>query len=370
VEEKPAPELYVIKGPKPIVPPQGYRLPSDKERDKLGQMSSEIDRLRGLITAISGEQKKELIRMRRGLNADMIDFMEKHKIYYVPGGQMRKVKFVESVADDVKKELLLEGGPGSGHFGHKGRPGMRGGSLAGGAVRGHQMVRSSQMADWLKSEMVGQGKKFGPGEAVAVLRGKFPGQPESRYGRALLKSGVVIFQATRVQTGGYGLTPDRVEKILERKKVHISGTDAEKKFVYLMLSRVPEKHLADSGLKTITFMKSVDEITELANIRSGGRFKGKLDGFFDSDTGEMVVTFSGSASVFLHEFGHSLRKLKYKNERAVWIGNASLGSITRYGKLSSDEGFAEGYAMYVVDRGRLERKAPKIKKIYDKVFSA
>jgi hypothetical protein len=126
----------MIKGlVKPTVP-KGYRLPSDNERDKLGQMSSEIDRLRGMISATSGDQKKEFIRMRRDLNADMIDFMEKHKIYYVPGGQMQKVKFVESIVDEVKKELLLEGGPGSGNFGHKGRPGMRGGSLGSGASSG------------------------------------------------------------------------------------------------------------------------------------------------------------------------------------------------------------------------------------------
>jgi hypothetical protein len=129
--------MYVIKGPKLVVPPQGYRLPSDNERDKLGQMSSEIDRLRGMISATSGDQKKELIRMRRDLNTDMIDFMEKHKIYYVPGGQVQKTKFVESIVDEVKKELLLEGGPGSGFFGHRGRPGHRGGSLSVGTVAPH-----------------------------------------------------------------------------------------------------------------------------------------------------------------------------------------------------------------------------------------
>jgi hypothetical protein len=107
-DEKPKPESYVIKGPKLIVPPQGYRLPSDNERDKLGQMSSEIDRLRGMISATSGAQKKEFIIARRDLNAEMIDYMEKHKIYYVPGGQMRKVKFVESIAKEVLKELLTE----------------------------------------------------------------------------------------------------------------------------------------------------------------------------------------------------------------------------------------------------------------------
>lgn len=136
-EEKPEPKTYVIKGPKAVVPPAGYRLPSDNERDKLGQMSSEIDRLRELIRATKGEHKKELIRMRRDINAELIDFMERHKIYYVPGGQVRKVKFVESIADEVRKELLLEGGAGSGYFGHKGRPGKRGGSLPGGVASAH-----------------------------------------------------------------------------------------------------------------------------------------------------------------------------------------------------------------------------------------
>jgi len=52
------------------------------------------------------------------------------------------VKFVESIVDEVKKELLLEGDPGSGNFGHKGRPGHRGGSLP---VR---MVSPHGVDDW------------------------------------------------------------------------------------------------------------------------------------------------------------------------------------------------------------------------------
>jgi len=366
-EEKPKPELYVIKGPKLVAPPQGYRLPSDNERDKLGQMSSEIDRLRGMISATSGDQKKELIRMRRDLNADMIDFMEKHKIYYVPGGQVQKTKFVESIVEEVKKELLLEGGPGSGNFGHKGRPGMRGGSLPGGGIAGHGAIGSSQMADWLKGEMAGQGKKFGLGEAVAVLRNKFPGQPQERYGRALLKSGVVIFPATRVQRGGYGLTPDKVKKILDSKKLLVSGSDADKKFVHETLAMLPEKHLVGTEVRAITFLSGVAEVTDLANLRAGGKLWKSVDGFHDSNSGEIVLARGVSKSTFLHEFGHSVAEI-FGVVRAVWVANASKGKITRYGSSKPREGFAEGYAMYVVDRGRLERKAPKIAEIYKKVF--
>ena len=131
MKEEPEPEEFVVKAPKPVIPPEGYRLPSDKERDKLGQMSTEIDRLRGLIPATSGEQKKELIRQRRDLNIKQISYMKKHKVYYVPLGQTQKVKFTESIADEVRKELLVEGGPGSGNYGHAGRPTLVGGSGAG-----------------------------------------------------------------------------------------------------------------------------------------------------------------------------------------------------------------------------------------------
>lgn len=39
--------------------------------------------------------------------------------------------FVKSIVSEVKADLF-EGGAGSGNWGHKGRPGHRGGSLGGG----------------------------------------------------------------------------------------------------------------------------------------------------------------------------------------------------------------------------------------------
>lgn len=40
-------------------------------------------------------------------------------------------EFIKDIASEIISDLL-EGGPGSGHWGHKGRPGMRGGSLPSG----------------------------------------------------------------------------------------------------------------------------------------------------------------------------------------------------------------------------------------------
>jgi len=154
VEQKPAPEMFIIKGPKPVVAPEGYRLPSDKERDRLNTMYAEIERVRGLIQATKGDIKKGYIQTRRDINQAMIDYMEKHKLYYVPGVQVQKQKISEVIADEMMKGLLFEGGAGSGAWGHEGRPGRVGGSLPGSGV-GEVSVSSdfskinvSDLASW------------------------------------------------------------------------------------------------------------------------------------------------------------------------------------------------------------------------------
>jgi len=373
-EEKPKPEIYVIKGPKPMIAPEGYRLPSDKERDELAQMSTEIDRLRELIRITSGPQKKEYIQMRRDLNATMIDFMEKHKIYYVPMGQVQKTKFVESIADEVKKELLLEGGPGSGHWGHRGRPGMRGGSLPGAGTAGHGVARSSQMAAWLKAEMVAEGRRISPDEATVLLKRMFPGQPEERYGRALVKAGLGVLTKVEAPPDRPVLPIENVRQILNSKKVPVSGSDADKEFAYKTLALVPESHLRASGIRAITFMTR-KEVNELWELRSGGkRAKGfDIDGFYDFDFGDLVLASKHGRSgeiVLLHEFGHSVGgKLKGKYQGEVWRKNGSTGKITSYGKENPKEAWAEGYWMFVLDRGRLKRKAPSIAEVYEGAFA-
>jgi len=93
------------------------------------------------------------------------------------------------LAKDLVSEIL-EGGPGSGHWGHRGRPGRRGGSLAGGSISAHKIgvekrVYSRQMALKLRSKGITSAS-----DALAYLRQKYPGQPEDRYQRALSKAGI------------------------------------------------------------------------------------------------------------------------------------------------------------------------------------
>jgi len=85
---------------------------------------------------------------------------------------------------------ILEGGAGSGYWGHKGRPGSRGGSVPGGGISAHvagneKRVYSRVMAIRIKSKGITD-----PAQALSYVKGKYPGQPEARYQRALTKAGL------------------------------------------------------------------------------------------------------------------------------------------------------------------------------------
>lgn len=96
---------------------------------------------------------------------------------------------VKDIASDAMR-TIFEGGPGSGNWGHKGRPGKRGGSLPGGGVSAHvsgngKRIYSRVMAARIKSKGIKD-----PAQALSYIKSKYPGQPEDRYQRALTRSGV------------------------------------------------------------------------------------------------------------------------------------------------------------------------------------
>lgn len=104
---------------------------------------------------------------------------------------------------------IVEGGPGSGFFGHKGRPGHRGGSASGGSgisahlVGTERRVYSRDMAIAIKRAKFTGDDFLVSSLAMAFLKSKFPGQPEDRYARALQKAG---FGQTAPKPAGMLLT--------------------------------------------------------------------------------------------------------------------------------------------------------------------
>jgi hypothetical protein len=85
-DESPVREFPMkIAEPKGLRVPEGYELPTWKEYEYMSRLSTEIDRLRGLRDATSGAMQKEFAIQRRDINQELIDYMEKNKLYYVPG---------------------------------------------------------------------------------------------------------------------------------------------------------------------------------------------------------------------------------------------------------------------------------------------
>ncbi len=367
-DKKPSPEAIVIAGPKVVRPPEGWRLPTFKEKDNLGAMSTEIDRLRAMITITSGDAKKELIQQRRDLNKDLIDYTDKHKVYYIPGQQVQRLKLSESIADECS-ETLFEGGPGSGNFGHKGRPGHRGGSLPGSVTSAHGNVHASStfMANYLKPLIKG-GMYQDSKSALNKLKADFPGMPEARYGRALVKAGLVATEGASIQGK---MTPGEVKKALADNNFRLETLFPKvEERILSALALVPKDHFQWSYATAIKFVGNPGTCTETYKKYSGndvalGLF---VDGFYHYPTGELILGTTDS-HIVLHEFAHSLVNAYPKIKGKVWRANASTGKISRYGKTSPAEAFAEGYTAYLLHPDIMKKKAPAIFKIYkDEVF--
>jgi hypothetical protein len=73
-----------MKNEPPYVP-EGYRLPTFGEYEKLSSWDTERERLSGLITVSSGDRKKDYIQARKDITANIINYAEKNNIYFVRG---------------------------------------------------------------------------------------------------------------------------------------------------------------------------------------------------------------------------------------------------------------------------------------------
>ena len=66
--------------------------------------TTEIDRLRAMIDATSGEVQKEFIKARKELNHSAIEYEKEYGIHYIPGSQ-----FFKGSENPLMKESLEDG---------------------------------------------------------------------------------------------------------------------------------------------------------------------------------------------------------------------------------------------------------------------
>lgn len=117
VEPKEIPRPVIVGLKKYKIPP-GYRLAKPEEMEIISGYDNEVRRYRELIKITKDPKlKKEYVRLRRDANKDLIDYLEKKKIYWTPGIELN-LRFA-GMRESIKEEamfVLLEGGPSSGHW--------------------------------------------------------------------------------------------------------------------------------------------------------------------------------------------------------------------------------------------------------------
>lgn len=110
--EMPGREPMKISVPGAPRVPEGYRLPSFAEHEKLSAWDTERERLSGMISVSSGDRKKEYIYARKDITANIIDYAEKNNIYFVRGSnywQGGDASVFEQSLEFARKPSLPEG---------------------------------------------------------------------------------------------------------------------------------------------------------------------------------------------------------------------------------------------------------------------
>ncbi len=96
----------------------------------------------------------------------------------------RNYPFEKLLAEQIIRDLF-EGGAGSGHWGHRGRPGYRGGSLP----RGAGDIKSATMEKYVKAKKAGDRWSQEINFQIEKLRALFGGKTKYQYSKALRKTG-------------------------------------------------------------------------------------------------------------------------------------------------------------------------------------
>ena len=224
------------------------------------------------------------------------------------------------------------------------------------------------MAEYLRKKNA-QGKYTDARSAFEKLRQKFPGHPEERYMKALMKAGLSHGAPPVKRQKVVGTSLQDVEKIMTKKGLAVSGADAG--VIHGMLTRIPKTHLEVSLLKEVRVLDSIQAATLAYEQETGNKVSEgvQIDGFFKKSTGRMTIGRNASAHTFYHEFAHSLLHERTVG-RELWASNASTGKVTQYGKTSPAEAWADAYALAIqhgVDS--LTHRDPKIGRIMGRAMT-
>jgi hypothetical protein len=290
---------------------------------------------------------------------------------------------------DISSEILamlFEGGPGSGNWGHKGRPGKRGGSLPGGGfkaiggrekaavktvlkkkdlviatkIRGkpeHEVSFDVSKVIKIANDRMSEVKLLTWKNGEALVTGK------NEEGKQIIKD--LGKKAKKPKPELFKPAGDEVVKeIINSKRITINGSESDKKFIFSTLAKLPESFVRQIDVREIT-IPNKQEFDRLA-YRNLGLRGNKVLGFFGNGR---VVLGSRSSAVLIHELAHSIYLRNRMAAQRIYENGGRQGKIHRFAREDADESFACAVEMYLTGKATF-KSLPVVKRELDLLFKS
>lgn len=232
------------------------------------------------------------------------------------------------------KNKREKGGPGSGHFGHEGRPGLVGGSKPGKGTKRRITVTSPS------------------GKKILLTPTTYP----KDYPDEVIPGRKMSWNQARVHA----------ERALRRAKNGelFDPTEHQLNTVTLWLTNHDEKIV--SHINYIYWPQTRKDFLNEAmrdNVIEPYNAAAYWDTKFDK-----IVMGSKTQDVFDHEVGHALWRntdisVKWK-WNGLWRKDPSFDRNTNYAHTNSEEGFAETYMAFIATGGNLYKGYPDLERTY------
>lgn len=241
------------------------------------------------------------------------------------------------------QDVTIKGGPGSGNFGHAGRPGEVGGSAPQGG-----------MAAGIDPELR---KRI---EGIVVFRGK----PPSEYDReSAIKA---ICEAVGRQTA-LGFDP---LKGIETISVSETNADFERDCFSRLWESLPESARSDKEHIDKMRLMMPNVVAEYEDASRTVYLRPIVDGKSYSSGGEYTALLEDT---MLHECGHAVYHTAIK--RSYWDSafryKKGFDRLTTYSRRSASEAFAESYSAFIESGGKVNSRLPsKAGATFDMLYRA
>ena len=276
------------------------------------------------------------------------------------------VELTPDEVDEFCEYIISKGGPGSGNFGHAGRPGLRGGSGLGGG-KGSGKKPEPKKEEPKKEE---HGSIKSPAQ---IAYEKQQMEFHSEYEKLFPKEKIIKTQAQMKQLHINDYDDYSLDKHNEElaNNIHKDFSSMYKKFPKIeSIMRNNPLHSLKIGIpgsSRLHLNKNSDgcylvltKDIEIAHTKDS-MYKGELKlKKGQNSSNKPWVSTTGQSGAVAHELGHHVFESLSENKKQEWkdVHNSNI-KISKYAETNHNEGFAETFAAFIHSNYKAVEKTDK-----------